>query len=96
LRLIQMTIRAGERMGVPVAMCGEMAGNPRYTRLLLGMGLREFSVPPNALLEVKQVVATSDAGALAPMVQRLMRTADPRARATLFEAINNASTSAGC
>jgi phosphotransferase system enzyme I (PtsI) len=96
LRLIHLTIRAGQRTRVPVAMCGEMAGNPRYTRLLLGMGLREFSVPPNALLEVKQVVATSDAGALAPMVRRLMRTADPRARVALFEAINNASTSVGC
>ncbi len=91
LRLIQQTLRAGRRAGVPVAMCGEMAGNPRYTRLLLGLGLREFSVPPNALLEVKQVLAASDAQRLAAMVRRLMRTSALEARAELAEAINNAS-----
>ena len=56
LRLIQTTIRAGQKTGIPVAMCGEMAGDSRYTRLLLGLGLKEFSVHPNSLLEVKQVV----------------------------------------
>jgi phosphotransferase system enzyme I (PtsI) len=90
LRLIQGTLQAGEKAGVPVAMCGEMAGNPRFTRLLLGMGLREFSVPPNALLEIKQIIASSDTTLLAPMVQRLMRTSDTVARATLFDEINNA------
>jgi phosphotransferase system enzyme I (PtsI) len=67
-----------------------MAGNPRFTRLLLGMGLREFSVPPNALLEIKQIIASSDTTLLAPMVQRLMRTSDLAARSTLFDEINNA------
>jgi phosphotransferase system enzyme I (PtsI) len=56
LRLIRTTIRAGQKTGIPVAMCGEMAGDSRYTRLLLGLGLKEFSVHPNSLLEVKQVV----------------------------------------
>ncbi|MDX1514781.1 MAG: phosphoenolpyruvate--protein phosphotransferase, partial [Gammaproteobacteria bacterium] len=56
LRLIQATIEAGRRAGIPVAMCGEMAGDAVYTRLLLGLGLREFSVHPNALLEVKQAI----------------------------------------
>ena len=43
-------------------MCGEMAGDGRYTRLLLGMGLREFSVHPNALLEVKQIIGETRIG----------------------------------
>lgn len=90
LRLIRYTLRAGARAGVGVAMCGEMAANPRHTRLLLGLGLREFSVPPNALLEVKQVIASSDSARLRPMVQRLMRLSDNRARSALIDEINSA------
>ena len=60
LRLIGMTIRAGEAAGIPVSMCGEMAGDSRFTRLLLGMGLREFSMQSVNLLEVKQIVTSSD------------------------------------
>jgi len=56
LRLIKMVIDAGQKYDVPVAMCGEMAGDTRYTRLLLGMGLTDFSVHPTALLEVKDVI----------------------------------------
>ena len=48
LRLIAATLAAGDGAGIPVGMCGEMAGDPRYTRLLLGLGLREFSVHPQA------------------------------------------------
>lgn len=60
LRLISMTIKAGQKAGIPVAMCGEMASDVRYTRLLLGMGLREFSVHPSMLLEVRQVINGTD------------------------------------
>lgn len=60
LRLIKMTIDAANRHKIPVSMCGEMAGDPRYTRLLLGLGLREFSMQPGALLEVKKIVRDSD------------------------------------
>ena len=64
LKLLTMVIEAGERANVPVAMCGEMAGDTNYTRLLLGLGLKEYSVHPSALLEVKQVVRDSDVSAL--------------------------------
>jgi len=60
LRLIHMTIKAGKAAGIPVSMCGEMAGDPRFTRLLLGLGLREFSMQSVNLLEVKQIVNNSD------------------------------------
>jgi phosphotransferase system enzyme I (PtsI) len=96
IRLIQATLQAGAKAGIPVAMCGEMAGNPRYTRLLLGLGLREFSVPPDALLEIKQFIASSDATVLGAMVNRLMRTADLTTRATLLEQINRASPVSAC
>ena len=72
LRLIRMTIEAGERAGVPVAMCGEMAGDPRYTRLLLGLGLTEFSMHPASVLEVKRTIIGSDVGQLRRQAQRAL------------------------
>ena len=56
LKLIQMTIDAGNKAGIPVSMCGEMASDTSYTRLLLGMGLKYFSVQANALLEIKHII----------------------------------------
>jgi len=56
LSLIKMVIDAGKKHKIPITMCGEMAGNPNYTRLLLGLGLREFSMPPNSILEIKSVL----------------------------------------
>ena len=60
LRLIRNTIEAGEQNKIPVSMCGEMAGDPIYTRLLLGLGLKEFSMDPTSLLSVKQVILSSN------------------------------------
>lgn len=71
LRLIQMTIEAGKSNQVPVAMCGEMAGDERYTRLLLAMGLTDFSVQPASLLEVKNVIINTDVSKLDKPVRRL-------------------------
>jgi phosphotransferase system enzyme I (PtsI) len=59
LKLIHMTIEAGKKAGIPVSMCGEMASDTQYTRLLLGMGLEYFSVQANALLEVKHIIIHS-------------------------------------
>ena len=77
LRLVEMTIAAGRRAGVPVAVCGEMAGDPALTRLLLGMGLRQFSMNPAQLFEIKQRVMQSDCALLRGRVQRLLRLDDP-------------------
>ena len=79
---------AGKKQGIPVAMCGEMAGDASYTRLLLGMGLREFSVHPNALLEIKQAINQSHFGEVRRLTQRIMRTAIPSNRAALLEEMN--------
>src|SRR5581483_11354593 len=70
LRLIHMTIQAGARAGIPVAMCGEMAGDPRYTGLLLGLGLTEFSMHPASVLEIKRIIIESDVGQLRRLAQR--------------------------
>jgi len=56
LRLVANTINAGARVGKPVAVCGEMAGDARLTRLLLGLGLTEFSMHPQQLLDVKREI----------------------------------------
>nr|WP_254208309.1 phosphoenolpyruvate--protein phosphotransferase [Burkholderia multivorans] len=56
LHLIAYTLREAKRAGVPVSVCGEMAGDPALTRLLLGMGLTEFSMHPSQLLVVKQEI----------------------------------------
>ena len=54
LKLIKIIIDAGKKTGTPISMCGEMASDPRYTRLLLGMGLEYFSVQANVLLGQRQ------------------------------------------
>jgi phosphoenolpyruvate-protein phosphotransferase (PTS system enzyme I) len=73
LRLIAQTIVTGAKTGVPVSVCGEMAGDARYTRLLLGMGLRSFSMHPTQILEVKQEILRADSKELTPKVMRLLR-----------------------
>ncbi len=89
LRLIQMTINAGKKAGIPVAMCGEMAGDARYTRLLLGLGLKEFSVHPNALLEVKQAINETHIGETRKLAQRVMRAVRSTTRDSLIEELNH-------
>ncbi len=76
LRLIKMTIEAGERAGIPVGMCGEMAGDRRYTPLLLGLGLREFSMLPGSLLEVKQLLLSLNSKELKRRTQEIMASLD--------------------
>lgn len=72
LKLIGMTIKAGRKAGIPVSMCGEMAGEPRYTRLLLGLGLREFSMQPSMVPEVKRIVQESNVDELTRKVRRVL------------------------
>jgi len=92
LRLIAMTIDAGRKQGIPVAMCGEMAGDSRYTRLLLGLGLREFSMHPAAMLEIKKIVRESDTADLELRSAEIMRARDSRTLQSLVEAMNGDST----
>lgn len=60
LKLISITIKAGERLGKSVSICGEMAGDFKFTQLLIGMGLRQFSMHPSNILSVKQQVLHSE------------------------------------
>ncbi len=74
LQLLHMTISAGAKAGIPVAVCGEIAGDPKLTRLLLGMGLREFSMHPAQLLTVKQEILNADIDLIEPAVKRILKT----------------------
>ena len=76
LRLIEMAIRYADGAACPIAMCGEMAGDVRYTRLLLGLGLRAFSVHPSLLLEVKQVIAETEIAPVKRVVGKALRSTD--------------------
>lgn len=68
LKLIANTINAGMRTGIPVAVCGEMAGDPKLTRLLLGLGLTQFSMHPQQLLDVKREIRRGHSNALRQQV----------------------------
>jgi phosphotransferase system enzyme I (PtsI) len=77
LRLVKMVIDSAKAAGIPVSMCGEMAGDPAYTRILLALGLREFSMDPASLLEVKQRVRMSDIQQLESFLPAILGATEP-------------------
>jgi phosphotransferase system enzyme I (PtsI) len=88
LRLVADTIAQARSKGKGVAVCGEMAGDVRLTRLLLGLGLRQFSMHPASLLEVKQQVLKSNLRELVPLAARMLRTADADKLQTMLRKLN--------
>ncbi|HEY7945006.1 MAG TPA: putative PEP-binding protein, partial [Casimicrobiaceae bacterium] len=89
LKLIAMAIATANKLPIPIAVCGEMAGEARLTRLLLGMGLRNFSMHPAHLLNVKQRVLTTDVSEIRPLVGRLLRGEEPVKVAALLDKLND-------
>jgi len=85
LHLLATTISAGAKADVPVAVCGEVAGDTKLTRLLLGLGLREFSMHPAQLLSVKQEILNSDISEIEPQVKKILRLYEPEAIAEAVE-----------
>jgi phosphotransferase system enzyme I (PtsI) len=79
LHLLALIISTGKKANIPVSLCGEMAGDTRLTRLLLGMGLLEFSMHPSQLLSVKQEILNSDLGLLMPQIRKILRAVEPDA-----------------
>ena len=79
LRLVQFATEAALRMRMPVSVCGEMASNPSFVKLLLGMGLRSFSMNASAVPRVKQAVRGLDIDECARFARRVMEQADPAA-----------------
>ncbi len=88
LTLIKMVIEAGAKHKIPVTMCGEMAGNSEYTRLLLGLGLRDFSMPPNSVLEIKNVLRTTNIASIRRHALSLLRCSDRVKQTSILKRLN--------
>ncbi len=88
LRLIGLAISGANKAKVPIAVCGEMAGDAQLTRLFLGLGLREFSMHPSHLLAVKKRVLQTDIAAAAQLIDRIRRVDEPERLNALLEKLN--------
>jgi phosphoenolpyruvate-protein phosphotransferase (PTS system enzyme I) len=76
LKLIQITIQAAQKAGKAVSICGEMAGDTKLTRLLIGMGMRQLSMHPSHILSVKQQILHSQMSLLNKQVKKLLNLSD--------------------
>ena len=88
IRLLAMAITSAEKAGKPIAVCGEMAGEVHLTRLLLGLGLRLFSMHPAHLLTVKQRVLTTEVAVIKALTDRIRRADHPDKIAGLVDKLN--------
>ena len=91
LRLIQFSVEAALRARIPVSVCGEIAGDPRFTPLLLGLGVRDLSMSANSLLRVKQQVRSLDMQAAARRAQVIMDQTDSGRIAALLDDFSESS-----
>jgi phosphotransferase system enzyme I (PtsI) len=88
LHLVAMTIRNANKAGVPVAVCGEMAGDVQLTRLLLGLGLRQFSMHPAQLPSIKQQILRSSIPQIQIAAAKILRANDPVKTRALLARLN--------
>jgi phosphotransferase system enzyme I (PtsI) len=88
LRLIQFTTEAALRARIPISVCGEVAGDPRYAALLIGLGIRELSMATNALPRVKQRIRNLDIVAATRFARVIMDQSDTGRIATLLDDFN--------
>jgi phosphoenolpyruvate-protein phosphotransferase (PTS system enzyme I) len=88
LRLIQFAIEAAHRGRIPISVCGEIAGDPRFTALLLGLGIRELSMAPASIPRVKQRIRSIDTVAASRRARAIMDQWDPGRIATLLDDFN--------
>ena len=87
VRLLHAIFRDAARLGMPASVCGEAAGDRRYTRLLLALGLRDFSMYPGRLLEVKQVILNTDIARATAALTRWLNETDGHPQ-SLLEALD--------
>ena len=88
LQLIEITLKAGQKLGKKVSICGEMAGDSKLTRLLLGLGLRQFSMHPSHVLSVKHQVLQSDLVKLVPTARKILSNQDSDKIEPLIQKMN--------
>ncbi|PSJ18552.1 phosphoenolpyruvate--protein phosphotransferase [Nitrosomonas supralitoralis] len=89
LWLVSHIIQSANRAKVPVSICGEMAGDKQFTRLLLGIGLQQFSMYPSQLLTVKNQILKSHLPDIIPLAQKIIRTYQPEKMAALLAKLND-------
>ena len=89
LNLIKIVIDAGAKNKIPVSLCGEMAGDSNYTRLLLGLGLKSFSMHPSAIPEIKNIMISSDIKKLKRLSREIINCNCPIEKNKLLAKINN-------
>ena len=89
LNLLAGILRTAHRAKVPVALCGEMAGDVAMTRLLLAFGLRQYSMHSAHLLDVKQIILKSSYARLKPVAQKMLRASDPGTLHALLDQLNS-------
>jgi len=94
LRMVEFTARSGREGGRPVSLCGEMAANPAFTGLLLGLGIREFSVEPRALAAVAGVVRTTSVRRAEEFARVILTQADADSIARMLAVETGDGTSA--
>ena len=88
VRLLAQAISTATKAGKPIAVCGEMAGELKLTRLLLGLGLRQFSMHPAELLGIKQRVLTTEVAATKSLIERIRRADSSDRIALLVDKLN--------
>jgi phosphotransferase system enzyme I (PtsI) len=93
LRLIQFSIQAALRARIPISICGEIAGDPRYTALILGLGVRELSMTVNALPRVKKRILGLDMQAATRRAEVIMDQYDSGRIVALLDDFNELSSS---
>src|SRR5207237_191090 len=89
LALVAGTIQTATRGGMPVAVCGEMAGDLQLTRLLLGLGLRNFSMHQSQLLAIKERILSTNLTEVQAAAQRVLRNTDPATPRDLLAKLNS-------
>ena len=90
LQLLSHVIGGANKAGIPVSVCGEMAGDAAYTRLLLGLGLRQFSMNPSQLPHVKRCILSTDLPKGAAPMKKILRTHDSLKIRELLDGLNAA------
>jgi len=88
LNLIKNVIESGIKQKIQVSLCGEMAGDIQFTRLLLGMGLKSFSMHPSAIPEVKEIILKTDIRSLEKLSSRIINCVDSKEKHELIKKLN--------
>jgi phosphotransferase system enzyme I (PtsI) len=89
LKLIKGVIDSGTKAGIEVSLCGEMAGDPKLTKLLIGLGLKNFSMHPSSILKVKKMVLESNACKLKNKANKILKSKSKNEIEQLINNLNN-------